>query len=427
MNQQQRQEYNRRYAELEKASRAWRTRVENNLRANLGLPPLGQLHGGNPPRGGGGGARWLSPGLEDYYKRQGPHALMTYGQTPQPVQVESYIKAIGGNPYKRQLAALQENMRSGKLAAPAPPAPPTRDQLLQEFLDSAKAQEEAANAANEERYQDILGRLEDRYDRNMGRVSNYGKAARQDLIESSDEALRGIQANLANRGLGSSTIFDAFRQRSARDLAREKQRLSEQVDRRAAEYDQALSKDIAAFMERRTDEGPNQNMIAELVRQFGSANDGRGYNAGRGQQRSQRRFLGLAAPSIGVTQSNMIAPWMGWGGQEWVANQQQLQRQRQQQAQQQRQQQQRQQQQRQRQAQQQRQQQQQLQRQRQAQQAQWIPGRSANWNAAHKASWDRKQQRLLERYKQRLQGAMQDPALQLPPTARPVPHWPGMF
>lgn len=416
MNQQQLQEYYQRSTELIRASRAWRTRVENNLRASLGLPPLGQLHGGNPSRGGSG-ARWLSPGLEDFYNRQGPHAHMTYGQTPQPVQVESYIKAIGGNPYKRQLAALQENRRSGKLAAPAPPAPPTRDQLLQEFLDSAKAQEEAANAANEERYQDILGRLEDRYDRNMGRVSNYGKAARQDLIESSDEALGGVRANLANRGLGSSTIFDAFRQRSARDLAREKQRLSEQVDRRAAEYDQALSKDIAAFMERRTDEGPNQNMIAELVRQFGLANDGRGYNAGRGQQRSQRRFLGLAAPSIGVTQSNMIAPWMGWGGQEWVANQRQLQRQRQQQrAQQQRQQQ------RQRQQAQQAQQAQQVQWIPEAQQAHWIPGRSANWNAAHKASWDRKQQRLLERYKQRLQGA---PSEHTGP--RPVPHWPGMF
>ncbi len=398
------QEYGQRYAQLQKLEREWRTRTENNLRANLGLPPLGQLHGGASV--GRGSARWLSPGLEAYYNKIGPHAHMTYGQTPNYTQVDSYIKSIGGNPYTRQLNALKENWRSGKSA------PPTRDQRLQEFLDSAKAQEEAANAANEERYQDILGRLEDRYDRNMERVSNYGEAALQDLIESSDETLRDIRGNLANRGLGSSTIFDAFRQRSARDLAREKQRLSEQVDKRAAEYDQALSKDIAAFMERRTDEGPNQNMIAELVRQFGLANDGRGYNAGRGQ----RRPMGLAAPSIGVTQSNMIAPWMGWGGQEWVANQRQQQQQRQQQAQQRA----RQQRQRQRQA---------LQQQRaqRAQQARWIPGRSANWNAAHKASWDRKQQRLLERYNQRLQGAMQDPALQLPPTARPVPHWPGMF
>jgi hypothetical protein len=382
MNAQQRRHYNR----LAKRAQQWQDQMVNNLRGNLGLPPLGVL-GGSMPKGGGGASRTHTPGYQRFLNRQGPMASMTYGQTPNDVQIAEYIKSIGGNPFKRQMREL----RAGKKLPPTNPAmarmieQTERDQRLQEFLDSAKAQEEAANAANEERYQDILGRLEDRYDRNMDRVSNYGEAALQDLIESSDEALGGVRANLANRGLGSSTIFDAFRQRSARDLAREKQRLSEQVDRRAAEYDQALSKDIAAFMERRTDEGPNQNMIAELARQFGSANDGRGYNAGRGQ----RRPMGLAAPSIGVTQSNMIAPWMGRGGQEWVANQRQPQRQR--------------------------------------QQAQWIPGRSANWNAAHKASWDRKQQRLMERYKQRLQGAMQDPALQLPPTTRPVPLWPSMF
>ena len=150
---------------------------------------------------------------------------------------------------------------------------------LQEFLDAAQALQEDANAANEERYADILGRLEESRERNLERVANYGEASRADLTERANETLNNILANLSARGLGNSTILDAFRQRNRRDLAREQQRLSEQVDSRSAAYDQQLTRDIAAFMERRNDVQPDPAYIANLAQQYGLSGDGQGYNA----------------------------------------------------------------------------------------------------------------------------------------------------
>lgn len=145
------------------------------------------------------------------------------------------------------------------------------------FLQQAQDQYNAANKANEDRYQDILGRLEGRYDRNMERVGNWGQTAMADSRDRAAENMGAIQANLSARGLGNSSIVESYRQRNAADLDRNLGQISEMRDSRMAQYDQTLSKDIADFMERRYDNAPNIGQIAQLAQLYGA---GGGSNIG---------------------------------------------------------------------------------------------------------------------------------------------------
>lgn len=172
---------------------------------------------------------------------------------------------------------------------------------LASFLQDAQDRLNEANDANKQRYEDILKRLEDRYSRNMDRVSNWGKTAEADARESAFETMAGIQANLSARGLGNSTIVEAFRQRNSRDLNRNLTQISEMRDSRAAQYDQALSGDIASFMERRTDKAPDFGQIAALAQAYGVGGGGQGFagqDMGDGTYRQQQYVPAEQAPQI---------------------------------------------------------------------------------------------------------------------------------
>lgn len=149
---------------------------------------------------------------------------------------------------------------------------------LQKFFREAEEKIEEANSANESRYKEIMGDLDDRYNRVMSRIGNFGQAARADLQERAAEALGNISANLSARGLGNSTILSSFQQRNARDLAREQQRLSEIVDTRAMNADMKMTADKAGFMERREDVAPDYNMLMQLSAKYGRGNEGQGFN-----------------------------------------------------------------------------------------------------------------------------------------------------
>jgi hypothetical protein len=110
----------------------------------------------------------------------------------------------------------------------------------------------------------------------MGEIDNYGKASKLDLEQRAKEAMGAVQASLSARGLGSSTITDAFRQRNASDLAREQQRLSEMVSDRRINNDQSLSGNFAGFVERQNDVAPDILPYLQMAMQYGASGDGQG-------------------------------------------------------------------------------------------------------------------------------------------------------
>lgn len=245
-------------------------------------------------------APW-GPSGSSYVDRRG--ATFRSGESPTDTQVKQWINAHGGNPYRLELMSMGggKKLTRRQVANALTRAGAAEQNTLASFLQDAQDRLNEANDANKQRYEDILKRLEDRYSRNMGRVENWGKTAEADARESAFETMAGIQANLSARGLGNSTIVEAFRQRNARDLNRNLTQISEMRDSRAAQYDQALSGDIASFMERRTDKAPDFGQIAALAQAYGVGGGGQGFagqDMGDGTYRQTQYMPAQQAPQI---------------------------------------------------------------------------------------------------------------------------------
>ena len=148
---------------------------------------------------------------------------------------------------------------------------------LDKFFREAEEKIEEANSANKSRRDDIMQRLDDKYNRVMDRIDNFGEAARSDLEERAAESLGNIQANLSARGLGNSTIMASFIQRNKRDLAREQQRLSEAVDTRTMNADVQMTDQQTGFLERINENAPDYGQLMELSARYGRGNDGQGF------------------------------------------------------------------------------------------------------------------------------------------------------
>lgn len=156
---------------------------------------------------------------------------------------------------------------------------PTGDEIFQNFLASAISERDAANAANIARYDEAKKLTTELGQRNQDRVKNWGIAASEDIDERMKESLGNQQAYLASRGLSNSTIMPAFMERSARDTAREQQRISEMRDQRASEYDTRDTTALAGIIERREDVAPSLEFLTQLAMQFGQSGDGEGLAA----------------------------------------------------------------------------------------------------------------------------------------------------
>ena len=151
----------------------------------------------------------------------------------------------------------------------------------QSILDTYRRLHEQAN---ETRYQDILTRDAANQDR-VG--ATYGQAF--DLLENLGESereqvdIRGIRdfassdQDLTTRGLGNTTIRDSVRRGVGEDVDRSKRAITEQEGRQKAGVLQAragaeerMGQYATSFMERRTDQGPDVNLLADLMSQAGA-------------------------------------------------------------------------------------------------------------------------------------------------------------
>lgn len=141
--------------------------------------------------------------------------------------------------------------------------------LFKQLWAATQAAEDQKNAVVEGRYAEGKDELTSLRDRNQERVGNWGYAAQADIDERMKEAVGNATANAAARGMSNSNITDAYRLRAARDTAREQQRVSEARDSRLAEYDTNDTNNIAGWIERRNDVGPDYSNLLAMALQYG--------------------------------------------------------------------------------------------------------------------------------------------------------------
>lgn len=126
--------------------------------------------------------------------------------------------------------------------------------LLGQIGGQLKSQQDAANAANEARYQKLLGLSE-----------QFGMTQRRKNNELTQRELASGQSSLISRGLGNSTVVDSVRQ----GILRQGQDRKMDINQRVAEIQMGP-------IERRTDQQPNLGMYASLLSQPGALQGGAG-------------------------------------------------------------------------------------------------------------------------------------------------------
>ena len=166
----------------------------------------------------------------------------------------------------------------------------------------------SANAANEARYQSILGGYGTResifrgalkninkgYDTLIQRQANVGDSQRLDLQDQYARAFAKAKLSALSRGLGNSTLYDAAQRGVNSDLARAKIALEDSLSREYIDiYGKKLgfmergnlfglagiAKDKLDFMERKQELGPQAALFAQLAEMEGRGNAG-GFGGG---------------------------------------------------------------------------------------------------------------------------------------------------
>ena len=297
----------------------WQNEIKKKLIQMLGVGDRRSLPGGNPT------GRWSGSAGDGSGNTTFGGVNFQSGVMPNDQQVSQYIQSIGGNPYsaKAQQSGVQLQAAKTRTITSSPNVALKAKQhieaqvkqqkeeeksQLDAFLQDAQEQHDRANASNEARYSDILGRLEGSRARNMERVENWGASNEARLEKGFKEKFREIKGNLKERGLGNSTIIEAFRERNELDLKYAQLELGYRIDDRSAKYDQKLTGDIARFMEARTDQAPDYGQMATLAQQYGLSGDGEGFGGPQEYVPPQGQGVTATSQQIAPQQAAYQAP-----------------------------------------------------------------------------------------------------------------------
>lgn len=165
--------------------------------------------------------------------------------------------------------------------------------------DYQKAYDEA-KAANEQRYQDILGGYRSRYGEAMDTMEGLGRQQRKDLRSDYGQQMAQQNQYLAARGLSGTSLQPTLQQGLIGKQGEAMTRLNESLKRERLGYQTGLSGDTLGFMERREDEYPDYAQMERLAKAQGQSGTGYG-NVGAlfgGQSAGFSGFKGAFFPGM---------------------------------------------------------------------------------------------------------------------------------
>jgi hypothetical protein len=147
----------------------------------------------------------------------------------------------------------------------------TNPGIIAALLEDFQRANREGKAANETRYNDLINFLNMRYQRGLGNLQGAGDQALEDVDRDYERMAAGADQDLINRGLRNSTVRQSVQRGHQDDRQSNRRRVQEDVRKERAQTDAVLSGDVLSAMERRTDEYPDQNMIAQLTMALGGA------------------------------------------------------------------------------------------------------------------------------------------------------------
>lgn len=141
--------------------------------------------------------------------------------------------------------------------------------ILQDTMNEYKAKIDEANAANEARYQEGRGILDDRYGRNMKEINRLGAQQARDIRADASRAKGAQTQDLTRRGMSGTTSAAVAARGVDRDKSDALNRLGDTVAQNRVNTDTQLSGDIANWIASRNDIAPNYEKLLDLAMQLG--------------------------------------------------------------------------------------------------------------------------------------------------------------
>jgi hypothetical protein len=139
-----------------------------------------------------------------------------------------------------------------------------------------------ANAANEERYGQILEGYSGLRDRVLGGMENLGQSQLTEAKRMYDQSLAGTTADMAGRGLSGTTVGASIRQGTDRGYQDAVQGIQEATQARRASADAELTAAKLGAIERREDTGPDFSNLMLMTQGMAAGGYGQGYGGGYG-------------------------------------------------------------------------------------------------------------------------------------------------
>lgn len=166
---------------------------------------------------------------------------------------------------------------------------------------------DAANAANEARYQQILGGYDELRARVMGDMEKVGTQESKDIDREYRNMGSDTYQRLVNRGFANSTIPATMQMGVTREKMASQARLESQLAQQRANYDTSISQGKMGVMERRTDQAPDYNQMLQLSQQLGQS----GYGSG---PRTLGAPIGIPPQAYQQAIAQQMAWHLGGGG-----------------------------------------------------------------------------------------------------------------
>ncbi|KKL90651.1 hypothetical protein LCGC14_1902530, partial [marine sediment metagenome] len=175
---------------------------------------------------------------------------------------------------------------------------PQQDFDWELILDTYRQIAETANAANEQRYGQIMqtvattqDKVGQRYSEIMDFVDTIGGAGMERIGQAGQRAMATADQDLISRGLGQTTVRSAVQRGITEDMSRAEREQAEQTAKQRTDVmksqvgaDERLGMFLAQMQEARTDRGPDAGLMAQLMSQAGMG-EGLGGGAGGGVSR----------------------------------------------------------------------------------------------------------------------------------------------
>lgn len=182
-------------------------------------------------------------------------AALQQAQTPQTVLMPAY------GPQAQQMPTY---------AAPATYAQTPQVQA-QDLAAGYQTALDAANAANDARYQTAVQETLGLRDRTMEGINSLGDTQRRDIDDNLARANANTTQSAINRGLYNTTILDSLQQGNQRTADRANQSLEESLNRQRIDADLATTQNYTGLLERKNDVPPDPSQLINLSQGLGQS------------------------------------------------------------------------------------------------------------------------------------------------------------